>query len=664
MPSLGPGARLGTYRVDAVLGHGGMGEVYLAYDTTLHRHVGLKVLVGTGDDSARERLLREARNAAALNHPHICTVYEVGEANGLGFIAMEYVKGRSLRDLMDSGALPVADVLRWGAQAAEALAYAHGHGVIHRDFKAANVIVGDDGRAKIVDFGLARRDLSSLADATTMATVAPAGAIAGTPYAMAPEQVRGEACDNRTDVWALGVLLYEMASGTRPFDGTSSADLFSAILRDPPRALPSSVPAALTAIIDRCLEKTPERRYQQASDVVGALAAVPTALVARPATVGQKVRGPRWIMASAALIVAAGAIAVVVNWRSGADEPRAAVAAAARPVNQTAYDLYLSGLSHAHRRSEADLKQAITLFEQVAALEGTFLPVHAQLALAYTNMSNDFAPTDPTWEERAFIATRKALELDPRSAEAHYARSLLLWRPSQGFPAREALTDLEQAIAARPDFEEALHHRATIRLPVGRHEAARHDLERVLQINPGFTIARFRLAPISNYEQNFEEAIAILNRVPKETYPSQRIYQMAWAFISLGRLDEASQLLDEALRDNPVDQGGVMHAARAMLHAKRGNRRAAEADMAEAERLGRGFIHFHHTAYSIGAVMAVLGDLASAERWVVRASNDGFPNHPFFEADVHLASLRERPSFKTFLTKLRQEWAEIPGVAN
>lgn len=667
MASLAPGTRLGTYRIDAVLGHGGMGEVYLAYDTTLHRHVGLKVLVGTGDDSsARERLLREARNAAALSHPHICTVYEVGEVHGLGFIAMEYVKGRSLHDLVASGPLPMADVLRWGTQAAEALVYAHGHGVIHRDFKAANVIVGEDGRVKIVDFGLARRDQSSLGDTTTMATMAPVGTIAGTPYAMAPEQVRGEACDNRTDVWALGVLLHEMASGTRPFDGASSADLFSAILRDPPRGLPASVPAALVAIINRCLERSPECRFQQASDVVGDLAAVSTAPVVpvapTPTTAGRRVGRSRWLMAGVAVVVVAGAIAVLADWRSWGGEPRAVVAGVARPANQTADDLYSRGLSHAHRRSEADVTQAITLFEQVAALEGTFLPVYAQLALAYTNMANDYAPNDPTWEERAFTATRRALALDPKSAEAHYARGLLLWRPSQGFLAREALADLDQAIAVRPDFEEALHHRATILLHVGHHEAARRSLERVLQVNPGFTIARFRLAPISNYEQDFEGAISILNRVPKETYPPQRTYHMAWALISLGRLDEAQTLLDEALRDNPVDQGGVMHAARAMLHAKRGNRRAAEADMAEAERVGKGFMHFHHTAYSIGAVMAVLGDTGSAERWVVRAANDGFPDYRFFEVDQYLAPVRERPSFKTFLTKLRAEWAVIPGV--
>lgn len=164
--------------------------------------------------------------------------------------------------------------------------------------------------------------------------------------------------------------------------------------------------------------------------------------------------------------------------------------AADRPASQAAHDLYLRGLSHAHRRSRADLDQAIALFEQVAALEGTFLPVHAQLALAFTNMSNDFAPNDPAWEEKAFIATRKALALDPTSAEAHYERALLLWRPSQGFLTREALADLEQAIVVRPDFEEALHHRATILLHVGRPAAARQTLERVLQINPGFTNRR------------------------------------------------------------------------------------------------------------------------------------------------------------------------------
>src|SRR5262249_13044590 len=154
-------------------------------------------------------------NAAALNHPHICAVHELGESSGAPYIAMEFVGGRSLRERIDGGALPTPEALRLGIQAADALDYAHRCGVVHRDFKAANVIVDDDGRLKVIDFGLARRDPARIADATT-STVVPSGVVAGTPYAMAPEQVQAEPADARTDVWALGVLLYEMAAGTPP----------------------------------------------------------------------------------------------------------------------------------------------------------------------------------------------------------------------------------------------------------------------------------------------------------------------------------------------------------------------------------------------------------------------------------------------------------------
>src|ERR1051325_6339217 len=157
-------------------------------------------------------------------------------------------------------------------EAAGALAAAHEHGVVHRDFKAANVIVGKDGRITIVDFGLARRREPVASDATKMTSVVPAGAAAGTPYAMAPEQVRGEPADERTDIWALGVLLYEMASGARPFEAASLPDLFSSILRDRPAPLPEALPAAMTAIIERCLAKDPAGRYQCAREVHVALA--------------------------------------------------------------------------------------------------------------------------------------------------------------------------------------------------------------------------------------------------------------------------------------------------------------------------------------------------------------------------------------------------------
>lgn len=242
---LAAGTNLGSYRIERLLGRGGIGAVYLAYDATLHRPVALKVMTESAEsETSHTRLLREARNAAALNHSNICTIYEVGEASGSAFIAMEYVDGPSLRDRLDAGALPVDEAVRWGLQAADALAYAHEHGVVHRDFKAANAIVTGGGQLKVVDFGLARRRDTAMAAATTMASLVPTGSWAGTPYAMAPEQVRGEATDARSDIWALGVLLYEMVSGTKPFEATTTPELFRRFSAMRPRPCQAACPSS------------------------------------------------------------------------------------------------------------------------------------------------------------------------------------------------------------------------------------------------------------------------------------------------------------------------------------------------------------------------------------------------------------------------------------
>lgn len=266
--AIAPGMALGSYRIDRLLGRGGMGAVFQAYDTRLHRPVALKVLTGTDtDETVRARLLREARNAAALNHPHICTIHEVGEVNGAPFIAMEYVEGCSLRDRLDQGALSIEEAVHLAIQAAEALGYAHDHGVVHRDFKAANVMVTPTGWLKIVDFGLARRADALMASATTIASAAPAGAAVGTPYTMAPEQVRGEQPDARTDIWAFGVLLYEMVSGSKPFEAATIPAVFSSIVTGIPAPLQYAVPSVIKAVIARCLEKERVRRYQRADDI-------------------------------------------------------------------------------------------------------------------------------------------------------------------------------------------------------------------------------------------------------------------------------------------------------------------------------------------------------------------------------------------------------------
>ncbi len=276
---LAPGARFGSHEIVAFLGAGGMGEVWRARDTRLDRVVALKVLppATLEDETARKRLVREAQLASKLNHPHVCTIHEVGEAEGRAFVAMELVEGRSLSGLVSPEALPAEQVLRLGQQLADALAHAHERGVVHRDFKSANVFVTPEGRAKVLDFGLARRLVGEDASETTTASygslTAP-GTVAGTLAYMAPEQLQGRAADARSDIWALGVVLYEMASGRRPFQGPTGFALSSAILNEAPPALPAGVPDGLRGVVERCLEKEPSRRYQHAAEVHAALEAI------------------------------------------------------------------------------------------------------------------------------------------------------------------------------------------------------------------------------------------------------------------------------------------------------------------------------------------------------------------------------------------------------
>jgi len=273
--TLPAGSRIGPCEIVRLLGTGGMGEVYLARDTRLGREVAVKIVAlrATDDPLAHARLVREAQHASLLNHPHICTIHEVGETTEHAFIVMEHVEGRTLMTMVQpEGLLPDATV-RYGIQIADALAHAHDHGLVHSDLKGANVIITPDGRAKVLDFGLARRLHAQTVEEVTRSqdSLLDLGVIAGTLPYMAPELLVGVMPDERSDIWALGVLLNEMATGQRPFMGHTGLELSSAILRDSPTPLPRRVPATLGRIVGKCLAKDPGQRYQRASEVRAAL---------------------------------------------------------------------------------------------------------------------------------------------------------------------------------------------------------------------------------------------------------------------------------------------------------------------------------------------------------------------------------------------------------
>ena len=300
------GDRLGHYVVTALIGEGGMGQVYRATDTKLHRTVALKVL-NQSDPDAHTRLLHEARASSALNHPHICAVYEVGEHDGRPFIVMEHVDGEPLSEVIPADGLPTETVIRYGMQVADALAHAHALGIVHRDLKSLNVVVTPEGRAKVLDFGIATRVAGSELETVTHSEAAlrETGHIVGTLAYMAPEVLRGETADSRSDIWALGVLLFEMAMGRRPFIGASGAELTSAIMRDPPPPLPARIPRSIRVVAERCVAKEPGQRYQHISEVRAALETVET--VGRPGA-GRGEPGPQ--LSRRALLMAGG-VAVV-----------------------------------------------------------------------------------------------------------------------------------------------------------------------------------------------------------------------------------------------------------------------------------------------------------------------------------------------------------------
>ncbi|HJR59928.1 MAG TPA: protein kinase [Vicinamibacterales bacterium] len=343
------GTILGHYRIERLIGTGGMGEVYLADDTRLGRHVALKVLSGefAADPDRRERFEREARAAAALNHPNIVTIHSVEEADGVAFLTLELIDGQTLAELIPQGGLPIDRVLSLGIPLADAVGAAHQRGITHRDLKPSNVMVTSDGRLKVLDFGLAKMKEEARAAAEAMmptAALTGDGRIVGTVAYMSPEQAEGKAVDQRSDVFSLGILLYEMATGVRPFEGDTQMSILSAILKDTPKPLSAvrqGIPRELSKIVARCLAKDVEDRYQSAKDLRNDLRALKneltsgelepisgsgvTAAAARPRPTRRA-----WIAGAAVIAVVT---AIAAWWMLGSQAGNTAAPAAVRPFD-------------------------------------------------------------------------------------------------------------------------------------------------------------------------------------------------------------------------------------------------------------------------------------------------------------------------------------------
>src|SRR5580658_7731209 len=287
--ALTSGTKLGPYEIQSALGAGGMGEVYRGLDTRLDRTVAIKVLAShlASSPELKQRMEREGRAISSLNHPHICQLYDIGSQNGTDYLVMEFLEGETLAERLRKGAIPLPEVLKIGIAVAEALAVAHRSGIVHRDLKPGNIMLTGGG-AKLMDFGLAKplglqtaapgsgtvppsfTAVATLSGPSPLSPLTTAGSIVGTIQYMAPEQIEGKEADARSDIFAFGAVLYEMAAGKRPFSGKSQISLASSILESDPQpisALKPLTPSAFEHVVTTCLQKNPEERYQSAQDI-------------------------------------------------------------------------------------------------------------------------------------------------------------------------------------------------------------------------------------------------------------------------------------------------------------------------------------------------------------------------------------------------------------
>ncbi|MGH9257651.1 MAG: protein kinase domain-containing protein [Vicinamibacterales bacterium] len=351
------GTRLGPYEIQAAIGAGGMGEVYKARDTRLDRLVAIKVLPAhvAADPQLRDRFEREARAVAALNHPHICTLHDVGQQDGINFLVMEYLDGQTLAQRLEKGALPLDQALEYAIQIADALDKAHRHGITHRDLKPGNVMLTKSG-TKLLDFGLAKLNalpagaLAGLSALPTQQGLTVQGTILGTLQYMAPEQLEGKDADARTDIFAFGAVCYEMVTGKKAFDGKTQASLIAAILEHDPPSIAATqplTPPAFDRVVKKCLAKEPERRWQSAGDLTDELKWIAEgAAVSTPAPIASRARSREriaWALgAIAALTIGVLAIPATLYLRRAVPEPVVTRLDVVTPPTSDAFSFALS----------------------------------------------------------------------------------------------------------------------------------------------------------------------------------------------------------------------------------------------------------------------------------------------------------------------------------
>ncbi|MEO7793641.1 MAG: protein kinase [Thermoanaerobaculia bacterium] len=642
------GARLGAFEILGPLGAGGMGEVYRALDSRLGREVAIKVLPEVHAQDARrgERLRREARAAGRINHPNVVTVYDVGEQEGLLYVVSELIEGRTLRSLIAEGPLGAGRALDLGRQLAAGLTAAHQQGVVHRDLKPENIVITPDGRVKILDFGIALLAADGRSESGAQGeTETEAGALFGSSGYTSPEQARGEPVDPRTDLFALGAILFEVATGEAAFRGSGTVESLTAVLRDDPleRPVARSLPEDLGRVLRRCLAKSPAERFQSAEDLGFALT---TARATAPGRAGS------WSARALALAAGLAALAALGAWFVASRQPARTSTVAILPLKPIGAAAVATDVAHlgvgladalitrlgavdglevrpigAVRRyaDSEDPLAAGRALGVAAVLDGTIqrsgdrIRLRAQLLrvsdgsfLWSGTFEEDLAGIFTMEDElavRMAEALRPALSTGERAAltrhEAtdpvafeHYLAGRYLWGRRDGESLKKAVAELELAVAREPGFARA--HAALgdalAMLPdyAGKdlYDRARYHAEEALRLDPRLADAHLVLALIAhNHDLDWARADACYQRaLAIEPNNAMGLHRYGEILVVWGAFDRGLEFLRRARELDPVSAVVGADLAKGYWFAGRN---------AEAEREARAVVQ-DEPAFALG----------------------------------------------------------------
>jgi len=588
------GRTLGHYQVVSLLGAGGMGEVYLARDPRLDRTVALKILPSdlAADPDRMQRFEREARAASALNHPNVATIYDVGESDGIHFIAMEHVDGETIAERIGGRPLTVSNVIDIAVQVADALDVAHAKGITHRDIKPANLMLTHRGYVKVLDFGIAKTTggdaLTSNDDLSVEMQTAFGRVIGSGPY-MSPEQIVGGDVDPRSDVFSLGVVIYQMATGHLPFSGSTRAEMMDHILHaapEPMMRLNSDLPSELERITLKCLDKRTDDRYQSARELLTDLWPLKRQLDANAA--GAMPDAGRF-----ELLRRAGSHPGAAAKLAGADD--ASITDAPRPSE--ASELVARGWAHLRSGSFFEISDAVSAFQAATAIDPTFAAAYAGLALAKVAQATDRRVLVEAYRE-AKAAALRALALDDASADAQVALGQVMFIAEWDWIAAER--SFQRALAINPNHAEAYLYYGVLMETLGDLERGLHLKLQGLECDSTSVLAHMLIAHSFWNQRRYDDVIVwankALDRDPRHPYAREVLGGAYW---KMGDLERAGELAPHMRWDSTALREIGNEFLLVMHHA-------------EAGELDAAFEHLHRL---IDARDPALVDLAVAPHW-------------------------------------------------